>query len=113
VTPLLAVAASCAALGVGAPVPLAHLPWLERSPLLPAWLWLAAALGALAVPGCYRRCLPIKGDRALSCGCVGNEHAHEASRHHAPVLQLQTGWAAFARSEGQSESVIAAGRAAP
>jgi Zn-dependent protease with chaperone function len=69
VTPLLAVAVSGAALGVGAPTLLARLPRLERWPLLAAWLWLAAALGALAAAALagLLLVLPVtEGDRALA-----------------------------------------------
>jgi Zn-dependent protease with chaperone function len=69
VTPLLAVAVSGAALGLGAPALLARLPRLERWPLLAAWLWLAAALGALAAAGLAGLLLVLpatEGDRALA-----------------------------------------------
>jgi Zn-dependent protease with chaperone function len=69
VTPLLAVAVSGAALGLGAPALLARLPRLERWPLLTAWLWLTAALGALAAAGLAGLLLVLpatEGDRALA-----------------------------------------------
>jgi Zn-dependent protease with chaperone function len=68
-TPLLAVAVSGAALGVGAPALLARLPRLERWPLLAAWLWLVAALGALATAALAGLLLVLaatEGDRALA-----------------------------------------------
>jgi Zn-dependent protease with chaperone function len=69
VTPLVAVAVSGAALGVGAPALLARLSRLERWPLLAAWLWLAATLGALAAAALAGLLLVLpatEGDRALA-----------------------------------------------
>jgi bla regulator protein blaR1 len=47
-TPLLVVATSALALGVGTPLALRRLQRLERWPTLAAWLWLATTLGAVA-----------------------------------------------------------------
>jgi Zn-dependent protease with chaperone function len=69
VTPVLAVVASGAALGVAAPALLGRLVRLERWPLLAGWLWLATALGALAAAALAGLLLVLPatgGDRALA-----------------------------------------------
>jgi Zn-dependent protease with chaperone function len=46
-SPLLVVAGSALALGVGTPMALRRLRGLDRWPMLSAWLWLASSVGAL------------------------------------------------------------------